>query len=139
MRPVPLISALLAAGALGVGGLAPTANAATEVDLHAVLSHGDAFPNATGHSEYDRSGTANRDVEVTVRHIVRLAGTRLVVVVNNKRVGTMRVNSSGAAHREWDTERGQYVPYAAAGDPVRVRVLDGPLVATGRYHRDYSD
>ena len=35
--------------------------------------------------------------------------------VNRHKVGTMRVNSSGHASREWDTGHGQYVPWAGSG------------------------
>lgn len=138
MRPIPLICGLLTAAAVGAGGLAPAANAATDVDLHAILSHSKAFPNATGHSDYERGG-GQREVEVTVRHIAKLAGKRVSVYVNYKKVGTMLVNRYGVAHREWDTERGQYVPYASAGNPVRVRTASGTLVASGWYHREYDN
>ncbi|HZC52083.1 MAG TPA: hypothetical protein VE441_06260 [Mycobacterium sp.] len=73
-----------------------------------MLNHSKAFTNATGHSDYERGN--GREVEVTVRHIARLAGKRVTVYVNYKKVGTMPVNSSGVAHREWDTERGQIRP-----------------------------
>ena len=134
MRPLPIICGVLTAATIGAGGFAPSAGAATEVDLHAALSHSKAFPRATGHSEYKR-GFFGRDVEVTVRHIPSLAGTRVTVFVNLQRVGSMRVNSSGIAHREWDSDRGQFVPRASAGDPVRVRTATGTLVASGRYQR----
>jgi hypothetical protein len=138
MRPLPLVCGLLTAAAIGSAGLAPAANAATEIDLHSVLSHGKAFPNATGQSEYERGG-GHREVEVTVRHIAKLAGKRVTVYVNYKKVGTMLVNQYGTAHREWDTNRGQYVPYASAGNPIRVRTATGTLVASGTYHREYGD
>jgi hypothetical protein len=76
---------------------------------------------------------------VTVTHIAKLAGKRVTVFVNFKKVGTMRVSSTGRAHREWDTERGQYVPYASAGDPIRVRTASGKLVAKGIYRRETDD
>lgn len=133
MRPLPLVCGLLTAAAVGAGGLAPAANAAAAVDLHARLHHSTAFPNATGHSDYTRSPAAGRQVEVTVRHIVRLADKRVTVYVNRQKVGTMLVNSGGVAERHWSTSRGQAVPFAAAGDPVRVRSANGTLVASGRY------
>lgn len=139
MQPRPLLAGLATAAAIvAAGGVAPAASVAAEVDLHAVLSHSTAFPNATGHSDYER-GSAGREVEVTVRHIAKLAGKRVTVYVNYKKVGTMLVNGYGVAHREWDTDRGQYVPYAAAGDPVRVRTASGTLIASGTYHREYGD
>lgn len=129
------MTAVLAA--LGVGSAAPVAHAA-DVDLLARLAGSAAFPNATGHSEYERTAT-EREVEVTVTHIAKLAGKRVSVFVNGKKVGTMLVSSTGRAHREWDTEHGQFVPFASAGDPIKVRKADGTLVAKGTYRRDTDD
>lgn len=112
----------------------PTGVAVVPVDLHAVLRPGTAFPNATGYSDYD-SSTAGRVIEVTVRRIAALAGKRVTVSVNATTVGTILVNSSGVAHRQWSTTRGQSVPAAAAGDRVRVRSASGTLVATSTYRR----
>lgn len=123
----------LTAGALIVGfAVAPAAIAATEVHVDARLHGSSSFSRATGFSEYERAGT-QRDVEVTVNHVARLAGKTLKVYVNGNWVGTMPVRSTGFAHREWDTDHGQRVPFAAAGDPVRVRTMGGKLIASGIY------
>jgi hypothetical protein len=112
--------------------------AAVEVDLHTRLQGGAAFPRATGHSEYDRSST-EREVEVTVANIGSLAGHNVNVFVSGHKVGSMRVSIAGVAHREWDTERGQSVPFASAGNYVKVRTTGGKLVASGRYVREPDD
>lgn len=137
MRLVPIVAGITTAAAFGLVGATPTAQAASEIDLYARLTHSRTSPNATGHSDYERGN--GREVEVTVRHIPGQAGKRVTVYVNYKKVGTMYVNRYGVAHREWDTDRGQYVPWAAAGDPVRVRTANGTLVASGWYHRTYDD
>jgi hypothetical protein len=124
--------ALIAAIALA----APAA--AAEVDLRARLQGSAAYTNASGHSEYDRSAEG-RDLEVLVRNIGRLAGHRVAVFVSGVKVGTIVVTTGGVAHREWDTERGQSVPFASAGDFVKVRAPNGTLVASGKYVRDHSD
>jgi hypothetical protein len=112
--------------------------AAVGIDLHTRLQGSAAFPRATGHSEYDRSRT-EREVEVIVQNIGRLAGHRVNVFVSGNKVGSMRVSIAGVAHREWDTERGDSVPFASAGDRVKVRTTGGKLVASGRYVREPDD
>ena len=113
----------------------PSARAVTEIDLDARLSHRAPFTHATGFSEYERIGS-QREVEVTVNHIPGLAGKRLKVYLNRQWVGTMLVRQTGYAHREWDTGHGENVPFASAGDPVRVRTPSGRLVVSGVYHAD---
>jgi hypothetical protein len=117
------------------------AAAATSSDpeFNARLHGSTAFPNTRGHSEYERT-THQREVEVTVNNAPgRLRGHLVTVFVNRKRVGTMRVNSAGHAEREWNTVRGQFVPFAGSGDPVRVRTASGTLVVSGTYHRESGD
>lgn len=143
MHPVKWSAGLASAAALGLTLLAPavSASAATssEVDLHARLHGSAAFPNARGHSEYERRA-GNREVDVTVNDLPsRLRGHRVTVFVAGKRVGTMLVNSAGHATREWKTERGQFVPFASVGSLCRVRTSSGALIVTGRYVRESGD
>jgi len=105
---------------MSISAVPSAASAATELDFHATLHHSAAYSTATGYSEYERVGTA-RELEVTVRHLHRLVGKRVSVFVNGHKVGTMLVNRYGNAHREWDTRHGQYVPWAGAGTPIRIR------------------
>ena len=112
---------------------APVAQAA-EVDLFTHMAGGAQFSNAHGYSEYDRS-SEGREVEVRVTHLGKLAGERVKVIVNGHKVGRILVSSVGVAHREWDTEHGQNVPFASAGDRVKVKTLSDTLVAKGIYHR----
>jgi len=111
---------------------APVAQAA-EVDLFTHMAGSTHFPNAQGFSEYDRSNEG-REVEVRVTHLSKLAGKRVKVIVNGHKVGRILVSSVGVAHREWDTEHGQKVPFASAGDKIKVRTPGGTLVAKGTYH-----
>ena len=121
---------------VGATGIAPATPAnAVAVDLLTHLRGSSAYPIATGSSEYERD-SYGREVDVTVRHVPDLVGTSLVVIVNRHRVGKLTVRKGGYAHREWDTERGQAVPSASAGDPVRVRTPDGALVVRGTYQVD---
>lgn len=133
MRPCVSLLVVTVAAMVGAIGVADAAHADTEIDLDASLRHGSAYTNATGFSEYERSAT-QRDVGVTVNHAHRLAGKDVKIYVNGTWVGKMHLNATGYAHREWDTEHGQSVPFASAGDPVRVRTTTGTLVVSGFYH-----
>ena len=110
---------------------------AAEIDLFARLSGSSAYPRVTGHSEYERGN--GREVEVTIGNAGRLAGKRLNVFVAGQKIGSMLVSSGGTAHIDRDTEHGQFVPVASAGDTVRVRRADGTLVAGGKYVRVAGD
>lgn len=127
-----VLSLALAAPAIPAGA----ATARAEVDLHAALHGSTAFPNARGHSEYERS-FAQREVEVTVHNLPgRLHGHRVTVYVNRQKVGTMLVHHTGTASGDWSTERGQFVPFASAGSPCRVRTAGNTLIVSGTYVRE---
>ena len=133
-RPVGRVAV---AGALAFALAAPAASAA-DTDLFTWLSGTRAFPRAAGNAEYERSAT-DRELEVTVSNVKRLAGKRIVVYVSRVKVGTMVVSRAGRAHREWKSERGQHVPYASAGSLLRVRPPGGGLIVSGRFRIDVGD
>ena len=137
MRTTRLIMSVLSTAAF-IGVVLPGPVAAAEVDLAASLNGSSSYSAASGRSEYE-SDSNGRDVEVTVTHISRLSGKRVTVVVGGHTVGTMLVSSTGRAHREWDTEHGQFVPVTSVGDRVKVRTAGGVLVASGRYHVEADD
>lgn len=108
-----------------------SASVLANVELHAFLHPGTAFPRAHGHSEYDQEG-AKRELDVTVR-VPRLAGRSVSVRVHGTLVGRVPVSAGGVAHREWETEHGDGVPTVSAGDVMRVTAPSGRLVVSGRY------
>jgi hypothetical protein len=120
------------------GGIAVPAQAAKESDYFTYLKAAPHYAGARGDSEYEREG-AKREVEVTVTGISRLAGRRVTVYINGRKVGTMRVASRGRAHRDWSTAHGQSVPSARAGSSVQVRTAGGTLIVSGRYRLDVGD
>lgn len=129
---------LIAASVLAIAGSAsasvPAANHDSE--FHAALRGSSAYSHVWGHSDYHRSGS-RREVEVTLNNApARIRRHNVVVYVNFRRVGTMYVTRYGHAERGWRTSHGQYVPWAGAGSPVRVRTTGGALVESGRYHAD---
>lgn len=143
MHLVKLSAGLATATVMGLTLAVPavSAGAATggDPEFNARLHGSTAFPNARGHSEYERT-SSHREVEVTVNNLPgRLHGKRVTVYVNRQKVGTMLVNSSGHASREWDTERGQFVPWAGAGSPCRVRTASNTLIVSGTYVREAGD
>ncbi len=135
-------SAAAAATALALVVPAAGASAATagaDPEFYAAMHGSSAFPNARGHSEYERTST-KREVDVTLNNAPsRIRRHNVVVFVNGRRVGTMWVNRFGHAEREWSTEHRQFVPWAGSGSPVRVRTTGGTLVISGYYHRVAED
>jgi len=111
--------------------MVPMTVAATHVDLKATLHGGLAFPNATGISLYDRGGGV-REVTVTVSNVPDLNGKTVVFYVAGHKIGG-RVVHQGTATIEHQTIHGQYVPFASAGDSVRVRTHSGEQVVKGVY------
>jgi predicted PilT family ATPase len=128
---------IIATAAIALAVAVPAAQA-VEVDLHALLHGTAAFPNARGSSEYER-GNGQRDVEVTVTGIRTLAGRQVTFFVAGTKIGTARVSSLGRVHIERDTEHGQSVPKASAGNGVSARTAGGTVIARGIYHRDVDD
>lgn len=143
-RPIRWIAASAATIVTALALVVPTAGAsaataAADPEFYAAMHGSSAFPNARGHSEYERAGSS-REVEVTLNNAPsRIRRHNVVVFVNLKRVGTMWVNRYGHAEREWKTSRGQFVPWAGSGSPVRVRTTGMTLVISGHYHLEVDD
>ncbi len=134
MRMFRWFGGLVAVGVVGLAVMVPASVAQTHVDLHATLHGGLAFPTAGGNSVYDRGGGV-REVTVTVTGVPQLAGHRVVFFVAGARIGSRLVDSTGSASIQRETIHGQFVPFASAGNFVRVRTVGGEQVALGRYHR----
>lgn len=129
---------LMGIGLLSLAVVVPASVASTHhVDLQATLHGGLSFPDAGGNSVYDRGGGV-REVTVTVTGLngtPSLVGKRVAIFVAGKKIGDRLVPNSGTVTIERQTVHGQFVPYASAGNWVRVRTLGGELVALGKYHR----
>ena len=126
-----IVGTLLAVIAIAAALLAPATAQAAEVDLHARLHPGAAYPRAYGGASYE-SDHDGREMSVTVRGVKALAGKRLTVRVHGSLVGQMRVSALGIAH----LHRHSGVPACSAGDMVRVRTAAGVLVVSGRLRAD---
>ena len=135
MRGFRWLIGLIAVGVLGLAVMVPASVATIHVDLHATLHGTLAYPDATGFSTYDRGGGV-REVVVTVSNVPQLAGHRVNFFVAGHKIGSRLVDSLGTATIQRETSHGQYVPFASAGDTVRVRTVSGEQVVKGVYVRD---
>jgi hypothetical protein len=119
---IPL--AIVALAALALAAPAVQAKDGTIIALKA----SSAFPAAKGKAKFQTEG--QRELEIEVEHVRRLAGTRVNFFVNAKRVGSARVSGLGAAQIE---RRGSTFPAVRAGTRISVKTAGGRLIASGRF------
>ena len=126
------ITTLLTATALlltvGVPTVLAKGGDATRVPLKAAK----AFPAAKGDAKF-KSTAEERELQVEVEHIRRLAGKRVVFIVGGKKIATKKVNRFGAAEINRNSQRGQFVPAVGAGTSVRVKTAAGALIVKGSF------
>jgi hypothetical protein len=126
------ITILLAAAALVLSVSVPAVLASGGTATRIVLKAAKAFPAAKGSAKF-RSRPDERELEVEVEHIRRLAGKRVAFFVAGKKLGTAKVNAFGAARIDRNSERGQRVPSVRAGTNVAVRTLAGVKIVFGSF------
>ena len=132
MRRTPIISALIALGAMAAV-LAPAAMSSGGGTTRSIALHGSvSFPNATGKAVYKVNGS-ERELQIEVEHIKALAGKHVNVFVNGNKLASPLVNSFGVARVNRNTDKGQAVPNIQNGSTVRVRTLGGTLIAGGTF------
>jgi hypothetical protein len=90
-RTVILTVSLLAPAALAFAAPAVQAKGGTRIVLKASAS----FPGASGKAKLQTEG--QRELEIEVQHVRRLAGKRVNFFVNSTKAGSARVNGLGAA------------------------------------------
>ena len=122
---VPLVAA---AGALAVA--APAAQAA--IDWQIGLHHAAGFPKATGSAQYQRQA-GQRELQVEVEHLARLAGKRVYFWANGARFGSAVVTARGVTQIDRNTELHQRVPAIVHGSHVAVRTHAGTKIAGARF------
>ena len=116
---------VLAALALVAG---PAANAATDVH-QATLKGSTSYPAVTGKAKFSRDDGV-RQLEVQIEDAKPLAGRKVNFRVNGVTVGTAAVNNLGTARIY---KAGSVVPNVTAGSTIRVKRMNGVLVASGRF------
>lgn len=125
-RTVIFTASLLALAALAVA--APAVQAKGEPGTRIALKSSGAFPGASGKAKFQNEG--QRELEIEVEHVRRLAGKRVSFFVNSKKVGSARVNGLGAAQVD---RRGASFPAINAGTLVKVKTAAGKLIVSGRF------
>jgi hypothetical protein len=91
-----------------------------------------AFPLAKGSAKF-KAKPGERELQVEVEHIRRLAGRQVVFVVAGAQFGAAKVSALGAARLNRNSERGQRVPQVKAGTVVKVRTAGGRTVVSGSF------
>lgn len=121
---IPLTVVALAALALA----APAVQAKGDPGTIIALKASGAFPSAKGKAKFKSEG--QRELEIEIEHVRRLAGSRVNFFVNAKRVGSARISGLGAARIE---RRGASFPAVKAGTRISVKTAGGRLIASGRF------
>jgi hypothetical protein len=121
---IPL--ALLALAALALA--APAVQAKGGPGTRIALKASSAYPGAKGKAKFQNQG--QRELEIEVEHVRRLAGKRVSFFVNAKKVGSARVSSLGAAEIN---RRGSSFPAIPAGTQVKVKTTGGATIVSGRF------
>ena len=119
---IPL--AIVALAALALAAPAVQAKGGTIIALKA----SSAFPGAKGKAKFQVEG--QRELEIEVEHVRRLAGKRVNFFVNAKKVGSLRINGLGAAQLNL---RGFRAPAVRAGTRISVKTAGGTLIVSGRF------
>jgi hypothetical protein len=126
------ITTLLAAAALVLAVSVPQVLASGGPGTRIVLRSAKAFPAAKGSAKF-KATAEERELQVEVEHIRRLAGKRLVFVVGGKKLASAKVNRFGAAEINRNSQRGQFVPAVRAGTSVKVKTAAGALIVRGSF------
>ena len=126
------ITTLLTATALLLTVGVPTVLAKGGEGTRIVLKSAKPFPAAKGAAKF-KATAEERELQVEVEHVRRLAGKRVVFIVAGKKIATKKVNRLGAAEINRNSERGQFVPAVRAGTSVRVKTAAGVLIVKGSF------
>ena len=123
-----IVTGLLAA-LIGAATVAPAVQAKGGKDgTRIVLRASKAFPGASGKAKFQTAG--QRELEIEVEHVRRLAGKRVNFFVGSTKVGSKRVGALGAAQIE---RRGAGFPAVRAGTSIKVKTARGVTVVSGRF------
>ena len=121
---IPLTIVALAALAIA----APAVQAKGDPGTIIALKASSAFPGAKGKAKFKTDG--QRELEIEIEHVRRLAGRQVNFFVNAKKVGSKRVNGLGAAQIE---RRGSTFPAIGSGTRISVKTAGGRLIVSGRF------
>ena len=119
---IPFVLVALAALALAVPAV--QAKGGTIIALKA----SNAFPGAKGKAKSQVEG--QRELEIEVEHVRRLAGKRVNFFVNAKKVGSARISGLGAAQIN---RRNSSFPAINSGTRILVKTASGVTIVSGRF------
>ena len=123
------IITLLAAAALALAVSVPAVLAKGGDGTRIVLKPTKAFPAAKGSATF-KAKPGERQLEVEVEHLRRLAGKRVTFFVGGTKLGTERIGLLGAAQLE---RRNSAVPAVNAGTAVSAKTAGGVLIVRGSF------
>jgi hypothetical protein len=92
------------------------------------LKASSSFAGAKGKAKFQNEG--QRELEIEVEHVRRLAGKRVNFFVGSKRVGSKRISALGAAQLD---RRGPTFPAINSGTRISVKTASGRLIVSGRF------
>ena len=123
-RSLMIPAVLVALVAMAI--MAPTVQAkgGTRIALKASSS----YSGASGKAKYQETG--QRELEVELEHVRRLAGKRVSFFVNGTKIGSSRVSSLGAARVD---KRGSSFPAVQSGTVIKVKTAGGKMIVSGRF------
>ena len=116
--------AIVALAALAFAAPAVQAKGGTIIPLKASSS----FSGAKGKAKFQNEG--QRELEIEVEHVRRLAGKRVNFFVGSRKLGSKRVSALGAAQLD---RRGSTFPAIASGMRISVKTAGGKLIVSGRF------
>jgi hypothetical protein len=96
------------------------------------MSPSSAFSTATGSAQY-QSQPGQRELQVEVEHLAKLAGQYVSFYANGAQFGVGKVSSTGIVQIDRNTELGQSVPWIVHGSTVAARTSTGTPIASGRF------
>jgi hypothetical protein len=121
---IPLAVLALAALALATPAVQAKGGPGTRI----ALKGSSAYPGASGKAKFQNEG--QRELEIEVEHVRRLAGKRVNFFVNSTKVGSARISGLGAAQIN---RRGSTFPAINAGTRVKVKTAGGATIVAGRF------
>ena len=121
---IPLAVLALAALALATPAVQAKGGPGTRIALKAAS----AYPGASGKAKFQNEG--QRELEIEVEHVRRLAGKRVNFFVNSTKVGSARISGLGTAQIN---RRGSAFPAINAGTRVKVKTAGGATIVAGRF------
>jgi hypothetical protein len=124
MKRIFIPLTIVALAALALAAPAVQAKDGTIIALKA----SSAFPAAKGKAKFQTEG--QRELEIEVEHVRRLAGKRVNFFVGSKLVGSKRISALGAAQLD---RRGSTFPAINSGTRISVKTASGRPIVSGRF------